>query len=237
MNTFKQLSSFSLVLSCLLVAPACSDSESDDGDTSMDDGSTMDDSTTSTDTDSGDGDGDGDSSSGDGDGDSTSGDGDGDGDGFVFDDSPAEDYSQVDRMGMPAINTAVITSKDSYNQSNPAADAAGDFVAEIVANVEGLHAALDDDLTGIGLTPCAASDCVDQAAPLVVPDTIKLDLEMDAGFPNGRRLTDPVMDVTLAVVLLDLSVDGQDALTLVGVNPTENDVVFSDEFPYLVAPN
>ena len=75
------------------------------------------------------------------------------------------------------------------------------------------------------------------AAPLVIPDTLKLDLTGSTGFPNGRLLRDPVMDVTLAVVLLELSDGTHGATDLVGVNPTENDVAFLDEFPYLAAPN
>lgn len=170
-------------------------------------------------------------------GESTDTTGDPPGDGFEFDDAPPEEYAQIDRMGMPAINTAVISSKDDYNGATPTEDANGDFVDEIVANVTGLHDALDDDLTGAGLVPCVADDCVAQAAPLVVPDTIKIDLTGTAGFPNGRLPTDPVIDVTLAVVLLDLTAMGQDALTLVGTNPTENDVAFGDEFPYFAPPH
>lgn len=156
---------------------------------------------------------------------------------FVFDDSPPEDYAQVDRMGMPAINSAVITDKDVYNMSSPADDASGMFVDQIITNVTGLHDALDDDLIGAMLVPCAPMDCVNQAAPLVVPDTLKIDLTVDAGFPNGRLPADPVMDVTLAVVLLDLSAMGQTALTLVGLNPTANDVEFSEDFPYFAPPH
>ncbi|NNE43345.1 MAG: DUF4331 family protein [Gemmatimonadetes bacterium] len=142
---------------------------------------------------------------------------------------------RVDRMGMPAIATAVITSKDAYNVANPTDDAAGTFVGEITANVDFLHSALDDDLTGLGLTPCATGDCVGQAAPFVVPDVITLDTSQPAGFPNGRRLTDPVIDVTLALVLLDLSVHPVD--TLIGVNPTANDLPFGNRFPYLARPH
>jgi hypothetical protein len=138
---------------------------------------------------------------------------------------------RVDRMGMPAIATAVITSKDAYNQADPTDDAAGVFVPEIVGNVGALHAALDDDLTGLGLTPCVTGDCVGQAAPIVVPDVLRIDPTQPAGFPNGRRLVDPVIDVTLAVVLLDLGVHSP--ATLVGVNPTANDRPFPDDFPYL----
>ena len=156
-------------------------------------------------------------------------------------------YTRVDRMGMPAIATAVITSKNDYNAANPSDDASLKFASEIVTNLKGLHMALDDDLTGLGLTPCgvnpedpfdpATSSCITQAAPLVVPDTLKIDTTAAAGFPNGRMLTDPVMDVTLAVVLLDLSVDGQTATSLVGVNPTQNDKVFITSTPYLAKPH
>jgi len=67
-----------------------------------------------------------------------------------------------------------------------------------------------------------------------VPDTLKLDLGALPGFPNGRLLSDPVIDVTLAVILLDLGVDGQEATSLVGVlNPSANDVPFEMTFPYL----
>jgi hypothetical protein len=159
--------------------------------------------------------------------------------GYDFDDTPPDQMTQVDRMGMPAVNTAVITSKDDYNESSPVDDAAGTFVDEIVASLEGLHAALDDDLTGAGLVPCAVKTCVAQGAPLIVPDVIHIDPSMAAGFPNGRLPTDPVIDVTLAVILLDLSTGGQNALTLVGLplNPTENDVPFESDFPFLAAPH
>lgn len=159
--------------------------------------------------------------------------------GYDFDDTPPDQMTQVDRMGMPAVSTAVIMSKDDYNESSPADDIAGTFVDEIVASLEGLHAALDDDLTGAGLVPCAVDACVNQAAPLVVPDVLHIDPTQDAGFPNGRLPADPVIDVTLAVIMLDLSAAGQTAGTLAGLplNPPENDVPFEAEFPFLAAPH
>lgn len=155
---------------------------------------------------------------------------------FVEDDPTS--YTRVDRQGMPAVGTAVIMDKQTYNEADPGRDAAGEFVDQITASLDGLHMALDDDLTGLGLTPCATADCVTQAAPLVVPDTLKLDLSAGAGFPNGRLLSDPVIDVTLAVVLLDLSVDGQTPVSLVGaLNPSANDKEFRTEFPYVATPH
>jgi hypothetical protein len=150
--------------------------------------------------------------------------------------------TRIDRMGMPAVATAVITSKQAYNEADPTDDAAGTFVGEIVNNLTALHAALDDDLIGLGLTPCTVDEAVAQAAPLVVPDVIKVDTSAPSGFPNGRRLTDTVIDVTLAVIFLDVAglgaTDGpHTAGTLVGVNPTANDEAFSAAFPYLAQPH
>ena len=158
---------------------------------------------------------------------------------FVFDDSDPGSLAQVDRMGMPAINTVAITSKDDYNQASPADDAGGTFVPEITTNLTALHAALDDDFAGLKLVPCTIDTCLGQAGPLVVPDTLKINTGAAAGFPNGRKLADPVIDVTLAVVFLDLSVMGQTATTLaeVPVNPPKNDKDFLPDFPYLADPH
>lgn len=144
-------------------------------------------------------------------------------------------YTRVDRMAMPAVSTVLIKSKDAYNNANPSDDAAGMFVGEIVSSVETLHGALDDDLTSLGLTPCATGDCVQQAAPFIVPDRIHIDVTKPSGFPNGRRLTDPCIDITLALALLDLNT--HPVTTLIGVNPTANDRPFSPTFPYLAAPH
>ena len=154
---------------------------------------------------------------------------------FAMDDPSA--YTRVDRIGMPAIGTAVITSKDDYNAADPVDDANGDFVPEIVSNVTALHDALDDDLAGLGLTPCVVEDCVATAAPLVVPDTLKIDTTAGAGFPNGRLLEDPVIDVTLAVVLLDLTVHDVTLFASLPLNPPENDKAFDSSFPYLATPH
>jgi Domain of unknown function (DUF4331) len=159
------------------------------------------------------------------------------GDPFVFDDSAPEEFTQVDRMGMPAVATALITDKDDYNHASPTDDVAGEFVPQIIENVTALHAALDDDLMGLGLSPCDVDTCMAQGAPLVVPDVLHIDLGAAPGFPNGRQLADPVIDITLAVILLDLEV--HDAGTLVGVpvNPPANDEEFLDEFPYMALPH
>ena len=163
---------------------------------------------------------------------------------FEFRTESPDAYTRVDRMGMPAIATALIASKDGYNSANPVDDIAGNFVPEIINSLDFLHGALDGQLVGLGLTPCTVESgtgsCVAFAAPLIIPDTIKIDTNASSGFPNGRDLSAPVIDVTLAVALLELTGDSPPhaATDLVGVlNPAANDKEFSSEFPFLASPH
>lgn len=174
--------------------------------------------------------------------------------GWTFRTDDPSAYTRVDRMGMPAVSTALVsdtsgpaTTKNDYNDGDPSDDAAGTFAPELVANLTALHGAIDDDLAGATLVPCLMTptpNCLTQeVAPgvsvqsLVVPDTLTVNTGAAAGFPNGRLLTDPVIDVTLSVILLDLTAAGQSPTSLVGTNPTENDVDFLTEFPYLAPPH
>jgi hypothetical protein len=94
-------------------------------------------------------------------------------------------------------------------------------------------------------TPAAFNvrPCLTQMVPgtthtvgdLIVPDTLTLDLSVPAGFPNGRRLTDPVIDITLNAIFLKLSVNGPGTLAALPLNPAANDVPFRSSFPYLAA--
>lgn len=162
---------------------------------------------------------------------------------FVFADNAPGDYTRVDRMGMPAIATAVITSKDDYDNANPADEvdiATNPFVPEILNALDGLHTALDTQLTGLGLTPCTVvgdgtGSCAVVAVPLVIPDVLRIDPGMPAGFPNGRGLADQAMDITLAVVLLEIADMTHTPADLANLplNPDANDVAFGTEFPYL----
>ena len=159
-------------------------------------------------------------------------------DAFVFASDPPESYVRVDRMGMPAVATALITGKDAYNAASPADDANGTFLQEAGQSINALHAALDDDLSGLGLTPCDPVTCTFvQTSLFVFPDTLELDLTNPPGFPNGRRLSDPVIDLTLAVLFLDLDVHTVDTFADIPVNPPANDVTFSPVFPFLAAPH
>ena len=165
------------------------------------------------------------------------------GDEYVFTDfGDLSGTVQMDRAGMPAVSTALILAenKDAYNAASPADDAASTFVPDIIASLGVLHGALDDDLAGLSLTPCTvvgdgSGTCVGQGAPLIVPDVLSIDTTTPAGFPNGRRLSDQAMDITLAVVLLDLATHGADTFAGLPLNPAANDVDFQATFPYVAA--
>jgi hypothetical protein len=172
--------------------------------------------------------------------------------GFVFPDDPYDAYEQIDRHGAVEAGTAGIGAKeglgfspgqdtslrDPYNKSNPEEDAAGMWVPDIADSVTFFHDALDDDIMGFGLTPASFDDSIAQAGPVIIPDTIKYDATMPTGYPNGRALTDPVVDITLAAVLLKLG-PNQPLTTFADLplNPPENDVPFLGEFPYLAPPH
>ena len=85
---------------------------------------------------------------------------------------------------------------------------------------------LNQTIPGTGLT----------VAQLVIPDSLKLDLNAPSGFPNGRTLTDPVIDVTLAAIFLNLSKNGPATLANLPLNPPANDKPFLSTFPYLAPP-
>jgi hypothetical protein len=90
------------------------------------------------------------------------------------------------------------------------------------------------------------SKCIEQAWPnsgltvfsSVVPDTLKIDFSRPPGFPNGRLFTDPVVDMTLAVILLDLTKHPVRTLANVPLNPAPgNDgAAFRTSFPYFAPP-
>lgn len=93
--------------------------------------------------------------------------------------------------------------------------------------------------------PLNVQNCIDQAVRpggpsvgnLVVPDTIKVDLTQPSGFPNGRRLTDSVIDIELAWIFLDLTKHDANTLANRPLGPQANDVPFRPDFPYLAAPH
>ena len=123
--------------------------------------------------------------------------------------------SQIDRMGRPAINTALIPSgmKDAFNLASPANDPAN-FGDEVLASLLSLN----------GGNATHAS----QTAALLLPDVITFDTSNAGGFLNGRRLADDVIDAELNVLT-------NGGVTTDMVNA--NDAAFLSVFPYLAGPN
>ncbi len=126
-------------------------------------------------------------------------------------------FAQVDRFGLPAVNTVFIPSslKDSFNRGAPADDPAefADDIANTVVTVLG-----------------QAQDLADAIADFVTPDVQPINTTQPSGFPNGRRLQDDVITTELMLIFgdnADLNDDHVDA----------NDVPFLRKFPYLAPPH
>ena len=191
------------------------------------------------------------------------------------DDRGHSDYVQVSRLGNPLVNEVIIPvkDKDKFNRLTPATDAAefGKYV------VKPELAAILNLLFSVGAPETNRLDIV-QAVLQGVPglnqhgsdpakakavDTLKLNLGIPpaadpkplgvldgdlAGYPNGRRLTDDVVDIAIQVVageLADPDVLGADACkapakcpnpTDLGDNVPVNDKPFLSTFPYLAEP-
>ena len=58
-----------------------------------------------------------------------------------------------------------------------------------------------------------------------------------AGFPNGRRLADDVIDISLRVVLGVLLEQNKPLSETIGDEVNANDVAFNDAFPYVAYPH
>jgi Domain of unknown function (DUF4331) len=171
---------------------------------------------------------------------------------YNFAEDEYDAYTQIDRHGAVEAGTAGILAsqglgfnrgsdislRDEYNASNPVEDAAGMWLGDIADSVVFFHGALDDDIEGLGLVPATVDQTVAQAGPVILPDTIKYDPSMPTAYPNGRTLEDPVVDITLAAVLLALGPDQPLSFFAdLPLNPPANDVPFEAEFPYLAAPH
>jgi len=138
--------------------------------------------------------------------------------------------TQIDRMAVPAINTALISSasKDSFNRGDPSTDIAL-FQGQMGSNIDGLRTAVD------GISGFPAQDVpgvtTAQLLAIVCPDVVSINFANPVTFPNGRQLSDDVMDPILGLVLNRNTAGG-------GISDTinTNDAAFSGTFPYLANP-
>jgi hypothetical protein len=134
-------------------------------------------------------------------------------------------YVAIDRMGIPAVNTALVPfpRKDEYNRATTVDDAAGKFATDIVATLHALGT--DDAHVGI-LASVAVSHGDMLRLDTSIPNT---GANAQAAFPNGRRPADDVIDTLLFLIT-------NETLTT-GDHVNANDVPFRTQFPFFAAPH
>jgi hypothetical protein len=171
----------------------------------------------------------------------------------------AKKWVQVSRLGNPLVNEVVIPlgMKDRFNRTTPDRDA--ELYGQFVTQPE--LAAVLNALFDVNAPETDRTDIV-QAVLQGIPglnehkgkfagtpvDTLKLNLGVpptrspdrfgviggdNAGYPNGRRLEDDVVDIDLQVIA-GILVDNAVPL---GDGVDENDKSFLNQFPYLAAPD
>lgn len=135
--------------------------------------------------------------------------------------------TQVERMGLPGINTIfnhTDPTKEGYNRAQPQYDVANytDDVAGVATLIQHL----------LGIPDPAATDHGAAVAAALLPDVITYNTATLADFTglNGRALSDDVIDVALNFTALGTPTG---PLT----DCIGNDSTFSGSFPYLGAPN
>ena len=130
-------------------------------------------------------------------------------------------WVNVDREGVPAVNVALVpfNQKNTYNAGNSIDDANGRFAPGIVDTLQNFYRT---DPTSIGILAKVA---------VTRGDILRLDLTVsntganpEASFPNGRRLTDDVIDILLFLI--------NNRQTL-GDSVNGNDLPFRSAFPFL----
>ncbi len=170
--------------------------------------------------------------------------------------TPSGSFVQVSRLGMPLVNEVVIPvgKKDTWNGSKPVDD--GQFlsyvtnpeVPKLLEAIYGLRAPATprNDLVQVFLTGVPG---LNQPSGVKPSEMLRLNVDISPsaapsrmgvlagdvqGFPNGRRLTDDVIDITLQAAAGILT--GAQVSTL-GDGVDRNDVAFRTSFPYLAYPH
>ena len=138
---------------------------------------------------------------------------------------------QFERMGRPTINTVLIPagSKDAFNATVPADDVA-DWSGDVEASLLFLSG-----LDGTGYSVATAS----LIAGVLLPDILTLDTSSGAGFLNGRKLADDVIDAVLPIATGDATALGLGSVgaVLTTDEVPANDKAFLSTFPYLAGPH
>jgi hypothetical protein len=174
---------------------------------------------------------------------------------------------QVSRLGNPLVNEVVVPVglKDYFNSSKPSQDGAalplvqdpelphllhavyGTQVPDSDPNTPGIQRA---DLIQVFLTGIPG---LNQPAHVVPSEMLRLNTSIPpcsttcsrlgvlggdlAGFPNGRRLSDDIVDEALRVILGVLLPNHQPLADTIGDGVNANDVPFNTTFPYVAYPH
>ncbi|MGW6131692.1 DUF4331 domain-containing protein [Cellulomonas sp. NPDC055163] len=163
-------------------------------------------------------------------------------------------YRQVSRLGSPLVNEVVVPlkDKDRFNASSPSNDAqflqyvTNPVLPPVVEAVYGIKAPATprNDLVQVFLTGVPG---LNQPANVRPSEMIRLNLTPfpgqtfsrlgviggdKNGYPNGRRLADDTLDISLQVVEGELVGSPND----LGDAVDANDVPFEDVFPYVGLP-
>ena len=174
---------------------------------------------------------------------------------------PRTKWVQVSRLGNPLVNEVVIPlgQKDRFNRTQPQNDA--ENYGKYVVNPE--LAKLMNALFDLGVKETDRTDIVTAlltgvpgltqiSSDPAAADTLKINLGVppsgsenrfgviagdNAGFPNGRRLGDDVVDIELRVIGGFLLPEDQGGKKLpLGDGVDQNDKPFLSEFPYVAPP-
>jgi hypothetical protein len=169
--------------------------------------------------------------------------------------TPSGSFVQVSRLGMPLVNEIVIPvgQKDRFNGSRPRDDAQFlSFVTDpelpkLLQGIYGLPAPATPRndlvqvfLTGVpglnqppGVQPSEMLRLNTDIGPTADPNRLGVLAGDLAGFPNGRRLIDDIIDIELQVVAGALT----GTRTSLGDGVDRNDVPFRSSFPYVAFPH
>jgi hypothetical protein len=166
------------------------------------------------------------------------------------------DLVEVGRLGQPLVNEVVVPlgAKDKFNASRPRDDAQfigpvldpelGRLIPQLYPGVDvpadvpvdGVDLGGREDIATIFLTGIAG---INQPANVRPSEMLRINTTMDSGFPNGRTLTDDVVDAELRA-LAGASPLGPNADTAphnqLGDGVDANDRPLLSTFPYVAPP-
>lgn len=174
-------------------------------------------------------------------------------------------WVQVSRLGNPLVNEVVVPLryKDTFNTLHPVQDADvfptlqaantgstnGDIplvtdpiLAEQIAALYGIAVPCTgadpgcqrDDLVSVFLT---GIEGVNQPANVRPAEMLRLNTAVASGFPNGRLVSDDVVDAALQVVAGSLRDDAPPEAEALTDGVDGNDAAFLTSFPYLATPH